>query len=312
MSNRVSTHQKFFQEIPTDVGLLVSLNAELRTDIVTAGSSELLAKKMSGLAKIGRMLEITKSSKILEIVQAFRLTEMPADHKLLQQFEHANPKTQAALSVIDVLKKLLPEVEGDNIDQGSPKYGNAIRKIVDAMHLLEPLVSNHQQAWLALHHSRLMSLLLNVCELLRTALLHTHAKKAGQMARLALSMLAQMTLQQEGRVQLLSLEIPQSRTHFVLIIINLMQTDWSESLDHNQSLDLVESGFRTLRQMTLTSEVQRFVHSFPSLMLDLSDMILLYADTPSILKEIKGLMFNFRSIKALPAHLEQLIKNDVA
>lgn len=64
--------------------------------------------------------------------------------------------------------------------------------------------------------------------------------------------------------------------------------------------------------MTLTSEVQRFVHSFPSLMLDLSDMILLYADTPSILKEIKGLMFNFRSIKALPAHLEQLIKNDVA
>lgn len=60
-------------------------------------------------------------------------------------------------------------------------------------------------------------------------------------------MLAQMTLQQEGRVQLLSLEIPQSKTHFVLIIINLMQTDWSESLDHNQSLDLVESGFRTLR-----------------------------------------------------------------
>ena len=85
----MSTHQKFFQEIPTDVGLLVSLNAEIRNDILTAGSSELLAKKMSGLAKIGRMLDITKSSKVLEIVQAFRLTEMPADHKLLQQFEHA-------------------------------------------------------------------------------------------------------------------------------------------------------------------------------------------------------------------------------
>ena len=214
--------------------------------------------------------------------------------------------------MVDVLKNFLSEVEGDKVDQSSPQYGNAVRKIVDAMHLLEPLVSNHQQAWLALHQSRIMSLLLTACELVRTAILHTHAKKAGQMARLALSMLAQLTLQQEGRTQLLSLEIPQSKTHFVLIIINLMQTDWSESLDHNQSLDLVESGFRTLRQMTLTSEVQKFVNSFPSLMLDLSDMILLYADTPSILKEIKGLMFNFRSIRALPAHLEQLIKNDVA
>ena len=89
MSNRVSTHQKFFQEIATDVGLLVELKAEVRTDIVSTNNSELLAKKMSGLASVGRMLDITKSSKILEIVQAFRLTEMPADHKLLQQFEHA-------------------------------------------------------------------------------------------------------------------------------------------------------------------------------------------------------------------------------
>ena len=64
--------------------------------------------------------------------------------------------------------------------------------------------------------------------------------------------------------------------------------------------------------MTLTTEVQKFVHSFPSLMLDLSDLILLYAENPTLLKEIKGLMFNFRSVKALPAHLEKLIKGDVA
>ena len=49
MSNRVSVHQKFFQEIAIDVGLLVELNAEERAEY-GPGNSELLAKKMSGLA----------------------------------------------------------------------------------------------------------------------------------------------------------------------------------------------------------------------------------------------------------------------
>ena len=93
-----------------------------------------------------------------------------------------------------MLKSLVAEIDSDKVDQTSPKYGNVVRKLLDTMQILEPLVSNHQQAWLALHQSRLMSLLLSICELIRTTILHSHVRKAGLIARLALSMIAQLTL----------------------------------------------------------------------------------------------------------------------
>ena len=55
--------------------------------------SPLLSLKMSGLAQIARSLDIIKSSKISEIVQSFRLTEMPHDRQKLEAFVKATPRS---------------------------------------------------------------------------------------------------------------------------------------------------------------------------------------------------------------------------
>lgn len=45
-------------------------------------------------------------------------------------------------------------------------------------------------------------------------------------------------------------------------------------------------------------------------MLDVSDLIMLNIEQPGVFREIKGLLFNFRSVKQLPAHLENLLRGE--
>ena len=82
--------QKYQLERAIDVGFLMELKSE---DEENNFGSPLLSLKLAGLADMARTLDTIKSSKTNEIIQSFRVMEMPNDHKKLELYSKASPRS---------------------------------------------------------------------------------------------------------------------------------------------------------------------------------------------------------------------------
>ena len=86
----LSKLQKYQLDRAIDVGFLMDLTGE---DEESNFGSPLLSLKLAGLADMARTLDTIKSSKTNEIIQSFRVMEMPNDHKKLELYSKASPRS---------------------------------------------------------------------------------------------------------------------------------------------------------------------------------------------------------------------------
>ncbi len=88
-----------------------------------------------------------------------------------------------------------------------------------------------------------------------------------------------------------------------------MKLEWGVDIAPEDKVDIISEGFKVLRQMAHGAKaVEKFVQIFPGLLLDVSDMIMHNVNQPTVMKHVRSLLFNYRSVTSLPEHLDNLIK----
>ena len=177
---------------------------------------------------------------------------------------------------------------------------------MSAVQFIELLSQNKNQAFIGLTKSKMVQEVLSLCTMNEEIKLKFKGPSA-MISRSIFRILANITQRSEARLQLLS-SLNQKEGEPLYHLVELMKTHW-ESLDPYDRTELVTNGFKALKQLTLgPGIVQRIQLLYPHLIQDLSDLIMQNVDQPQVLKEVKGLLHNYRLVTALPESLEALLR----